>query len=152
VNQGTDPEDGHGRLIGNRSEATDPAPALDLTEPAAEPSVPPTAVPPIGPEPRVIPDGTDRPDGVTAVPIGLRTDRAIDSVLDELAAEVVGWPGPMAVHADPIAPPAARPEPAGGPEGLAVALIVAGSWGHRACLRGVTSRRGMRPRRRKESD
>lgn len=76
--------------------------------------------------------------------------RFTERQLAELAAEAVGWPGRMAVSADPIAPPATRPGPAGGPARLAAALVVAGSWAHRARLRAATSRRAERPRRSEE--
>jgi hypothetical protein len=144
VIQGTDLEDGHGHLIRIRWEAADASPAFDLTEPAAEPSVRPAAAPPIDPEPRAIPDRTE---GSAAVPIGLRAERAIDSVLEGLAAEVDGW---TAVLADPIAAPVTRPGHSGGPARLAATLIVAGSWGYRARSRGITSRRGvLHPRSRR---
>ncbi len=67
--------------------ATDAAAGLDRTGPAAEPSGPPTADPPIGPEPRVIPDSPDRNDGPVVIPIGPRAEWTIDSVLDGLSSD-----------------------------------------------------------------
>ena len=51
VIQAMDPQDGRGRVIRIRSEATDPALALDMLDPAGEPSARPMTDPRIGPEP-----------------------------------------------------------------------------------------------------
>jgi virginiamycin B lyase len=111
---------------------------------------------------RIPPDRTDPAE--TARPVGLplpvrpsergliRMDAMCDSVLDELAAATVGWPGLMAVPVDPVARPAAPPEPSVGLAKLAATLIVAGSWGHCGRFRGVTSRPAGRPRYRKDPE
>jgi hypothetical protein len=73
-------------------------------------------------------------------------------VLDELSAEVAGWPGRTAVPADPIARPETPQVPGKGLAKWAAALVVAGSWGHRARFRCVTIRPAGRPRERKETE
>jgi hypothetical protein len=81
-------------------------------------------------------------------------DAMSDSVLDELVAAAVGWSGVMAVPVDPVARPAAPPEPGAGLAKLAATLIVAGSWGHRGRFRDITRARGpaRRPRYRKDPE
>jgi hypothetical protein len=75
-----------------------------------------------------------------------------DVVLDGLAAAVAGSPARLAVPADPIARPESPPEPGKGLTKLAVTLVVAGSWCHRARFPGVTSRPAGRPRYRKDPE
>jgi hypothetical protein len=79
-------------------------------------------------------------------------DAISDSVLDELAAAVIGSAGRVAVPADPIARPETPPARGKGLAKLAATLIVAGSWGHRARFRGVTSRPAVKLRERKQSE
>ena len=171
VIQGMDPEDRRGALIRIPSEATDPALALDLLDPTGEPSARPMADPRIGPEPRAIPDGTDRTDGPVAISIGLRAGRVIDSVLDDLAADAgpvrgrraewCGVPvlagdnagdaplGVALVRLDRPAPRSESPrEAAPWPARLAAILLATGSWSYRARFRGVTGQRAGRPRSR----
>jgi hypothetical protein len=93
------------------------------------------------------------PMGVRTVERGLiRIDTISDRLLDELAAAVVGPPGRPVVPADPIARPETSQQPGNVLAKLAATLIVAGSWGHSARFRGVTSRPPGRPRDRKESE
>jgi hypothetical protein len=91
--------------------------------------------------------------------VAVRLDRRIvarvdpsDVVLDGLAAAVVGSTARLGVPADPIARPETPPEPGKGLAKLAVTLVVAGSWGHRARFRRVTSQPAERPRYRKDSE
>jgi hypothetical protein len=79
-------------------------------------------------------------------------DAISDSLLDELAAVAIGWPGRRIIPAEPIARPEMPQEPGEGLAQLAATLVVAGSWAHRARFRGVTSRPAGRPRDRKGSE
>ena len=81
----------------------------------------------------------------------IRPGSRTDAAPDELAA-AVGWRWPMGVPGDPIARPANPREPGEALAKLGTALIVAGSWGHRARFRGATSRRAGRPRERERSE
>jgi hypothetical protein len=116
-----------------------------------------------GPAPeRIPPDRIDPAE--TARPVGLplpvrpsergliRKDAMYDSVLDELVAAAVGWSGLMAVPVDPVARPAALPEPGAGLAKLAATLIVAGSWAHRGRFRDFTRGPARRPRYRKDPE
>ncbi len=101
------------------------------------------------PPDRIDPTGFARPVGlpIPVRPIGrgpIGMDSLSDTVLDELAADAVGWPGRTAVSSGPIARPAPSPEPGGGLTKLAATLIVAGSRGYLARSGG-----GARSTRRK---
>jgi hypothetical protein len=159
VVHGTDPEGGQWRMVRDRSEATDLPTDFDLPEPAGEPTVPPATEPPVGSEPRAIPDGTDRTDRPAAFPIGLRAERAIDSALDELAADA----GPMLggdgvagavivaqrVRRDESMSQTDSPhEAASWPSRLAVILMAAGGWGQ-AIRRSTAEDRPAAARRRR---
>jgi hypothetical protein len=92
-----------------------------------------------------------------------RTDPVLDSLLDELAADaaglriqtVAGRRGPSAppaavvsnppVPGDPIAQQDRSEESGGVLARLAVTLLAAGFWGHRARIAGVTKRQARRP-------
>jgi hypothetical protein len=102
-----------------------------------------------GPHPWVAPWRSRR--SRTVPPGGvLRAAPVADTVLDELGAEAIGWPGWAAVPGDSTARPVPPHEPGAGLAGLATTLIVPGSRGHRARFRGVTSRPAGRPRYRKD--
>ena len=171
VIQAMNPEDRRGRVIGMHSEATDLALTFDLLDPTGKPSARPMADPRIGREPRAIPDRTDRTEGPAAIPIGRRAGRAIDSVLDDLAADAgpvrgrrAEWFGvpvlagdgagdaPVAVELVRLDRPALRSESprkaASWPSQLAAILLAVGSWSYRARFRGVTGQRAGRPRSR----
>jgi hypothetical protein len=81
----------------------------------------------------------------------IRPGSRFDAAPGELAA-AIGWRRPMAVLGDPIVWPADPREPGEALAKLAATLIVAGSWGHRAGFRGITSRPAERPRERKQSE
>jgi hypothetical protein len=89
VIQRTEPEGGRGLVIRMASEATNPPPGLDLAEPAAEPSVRPTAVPEVGSAHRMRLDGTDCSGEPVAIPSRLHSDPTADSALNKLASEMV---------------------------------------------------------------
>ena len=82
----------------------------------------------------------------------IRSGSISDAVFDEPAAKAIGWPGRVAVPVDPSSDRRHREHPGEALPRLAAALILAGSWGHRARFRGVTSRRAGRPPEGKESE
>jgi hypothetical protein len=108
------------------------------------------------PRHRIDPAGFARPvelpPRVRPVERGLiRMDSISDASLDEVAAAAVGSSVRLPVPADPIARPEPPPEPGKDLARLAATVIVAGSWGHRARFRAVTSRQAGRPRDRQDS-
>ncbi len=152
-------------------EATDPAPALELTGPAAEPSARPAAEPPVGAEPRAIPDGTDRADGPAAIPVGSPAGSVIEAALDELTSAAApvggrsgGWFAVPVLAGDGIeeAPlmmqrgrrdgPAPRPESPREANSwtsrLAGLLLVAGWWGQGVRTSMARNQPAGAPRRR----
>jgi hypothetical protein len=105
---------------------------------------------------RSIPAGLVRPvefpHHVRQIEGGLVRMHAIsDVVIDEVATSAVRLPKSLAIPFDLIVRSETPQEASGGLAKLAAILIVAGSWGHRARFRGVTSRQGVRPREPKKS-
>jgi hypothetical protein len=131
-------------------------------EPTGPRLVPPPDAPPppASPPQRPSHDLPTRPDSWV---VPRRTDPVLDSLLDELAADAAGLRTPTAAGTRGLsAPPAAvvanpplpgdrlaphdRPEESGGVLArLAVTLLAAGLWGHRARIGGVTRRQARRP-------
>jgi hypothetical protein len=127
---------------------------------------------------RVLPGARDVPDGTTPErirsdridptelvrPVGLpprvgpvergimRTDSITDALLGDWAVAAVGLAGRVALPADSIVRREEPQEPRDVLAKLAATLIVAGSWGHRARFRGVTSGPAGRLRYRKEPE
>jgi hypothetical protein len=79
-------------------------------------------------------------------------DSISDALLDELAVAAIGLACRLPVPADSIARPESPQESGKGLAKLAATLIFAGSWGHRAHSRGVTSGPVGRPRYRKDPE
>jgi hypothetical protein len=82
----------------------------------------------------------------------IRKDSPPDALLDDLAADAVGFPGRLPIAVDAITRSEIMPERGEGLAKLAAILVVAGSWGYRAHFRGVTSWPAGTPRYRKESE
>jgi hypothetical protein len=157
VIQAMDREDEPGQLIRIFREATDVELDLDRTVRAGEPSVARTAEPLIDPEPRVIPDGTDRGDGPAGIPRVLRAGQVIDAALDERVSGgglvltgdgLAGAPSVVElVRRDGSAPRSDSPRVAAScPSGLAAVLLAAGWCGRSAFRRTETNPRAGRLR------
>jgi len=89
VVQGMDRQNEQGLIAWVDSESTDFLPPLGLPKRPAEPSMQPAVELEIDSDHPVIPDGADRIDQPVVIPTTLRSDLDQDSILDDLAANVI---------------------------------------------------------------
>jgi hypothetical protein len=165
VVQGIGQDSEPGLIPWARSDSTDRLLALELapqSQPADAPA-PPAVDLPAGPEHPFIIDGTDRSDEPFAIPIRGQANPVAESVLDELAADVVLWQEQQAARirgadfrcmpemstgemAVPVSQSDATDRASSKSSRLAVALLAGGFWGYRALIGDVGKRQASRPR------